>query len=158
NITAKSNGLGLGSQFIVTIPIPQNIQLPLNIDHAQEQKAKKYYKILVVDDNVPAAEGLGELLRYGGHTVELTHDGRATLEKIKSFYADVVVLDIGLPEMSGYDVARRIREIINRRIILIALTGYGQESDKAKAKKAGFTYPLPEPVSISDIEHILAEL
>jgi CheY-like chemotaxis protein len=120
--------------------------------------SNKKYKILVVDDNVAAALGLSELLIHKGHSVETTHTGKSALELLSNFTPEVIVLDIGLPHMNGYDVARKIREDFSQELVLIALTGYGQEEDKLKAQRAGFNFHLTKPISISDIEKILNNL
>ena len=111
--------------------------------------------ILVVDDNVDAATALGKLLEARGHDVMLCHDGASTLTSAESFKPDAIFIDIGLPDMSGYEVARELRKR-GSPSALIALTGYGQESDKAKAREAGFAYHLTKPVSLAQIEEALA--
>ena len=167
SIIAKSEGVGKGSEFIMRLPIPKNIQLGMDMrtDGNQtfdlDKKAivsYKKYKILVIDDNIPAAEALSELLRYKGHEVKSSYEGETVLDIIRDFNPDIVVLDIGLSDISGYEVARRIRSQIGRRIQLVALTGYGQKSDKLKALKAGFDHHLTKPISISDLEKILNNL
>ena len=167
SIIAKSEGVGKGSEFIMRLPIPKNIQLgmdiKINVDQTFDLDKKaivsyKKYKILVIDDNIPAAEALSELLRYKGHEVKSSYEGETVLDIIRDFNPDIVVLDIGLSDISGYEVARRIRSQIGRRIQLVALTGYGQKSDKLKALKAGFDHHLTKPISISDLEKILNNL
>src|SRR3989344_4407921 len=113
--------------------------------------------ILVVDDNVDAATALGKLLEARGHDVMLCHDGASTLTSAESFKPDAIFIDIGLPDMSGYEVARELRKR-GSPSALIALTGYGQESDKAKAREAGFAYHLTKPVSLAQIEEALAKV
>jgi len=160
SIIAKSEGVGKGSEFIMRLPIPKNIQLGMDMrtDGNQTFDLDKKYKILVIDDNIPAAEALSELLRYKGHEVKSSYEGETVLDIIRDFNPDIVVLDIGLSDISGYEVARRIRSQIGRRIQLVALTGYGQKSDKLKALKAGFDHHLTKPISISDLEKILNNL
>ncbi len=116
------------------------------------------YRILVVDDNVAAAEGLRELLRYKGHAAESHFDGKDAVGAVRKFNPDIVILDIGLPEISGYEVAAQLREEMPPKLIIIALTGYGQEEDKIKARNAGFNHHLTKPIGISDIEKILNSL
>ncbi len=180
DIVVKSEGQGFGSEFIVTLPIPENIKIPKNISDIQPELFKpktadkqsldqtgnrvsqKKYKILVVDDNVNAADNMRALLRHNGHTVETTYDGVAALNIMRGFGPDVVLLDIGLPIMDGYQVARKIRDQIEQKklgkLTLIALTGYGQTGDKLNAIEAGFDHHLTKPVSVYDIEKILSEL
>src|SRR6185295_2657068 len=119
---------------------------------------KKKYSIVVVDDNQAAAWGLGELLKHKGHRVELGYDGAEAIELVKKHSPDIVVLDIGLPNMNGYEVARRLRQDFFSPMILVALTGYGQEDDKRRATEAGFDYHLTKPISIVDIEKIIEGL
>jgi CheY-like chemotaxis protein len=103
-------------------------------------------RILVVDDNVDSAESLSLLLELGGHEVRTAHDGPAALEAARAFQPRVVLLDIGLPGMSGYEVARRLREMSGmERALLLALTGYGQEDDLRLARAAGFDQHLVKP-------------
>src|SRR3989344_2467189 len=132
SIIAKSEGVGKGSEFIMRLPIPKNIQLGMDMrtDGNQTFDLDKKYKILVIDDNIPAAEALSELLRYKGHEVKSSYEGETVLDIIRDFNPDIVVLEIGLSDISGYEVARRIRSQIGRRIQLVALTGYGQKTDK----------------------------
>lgn len=112
-------------------------------------------KILVVDDNVDAADTLSILLQMSGHALTVAHDGAAALKALTMDVPDVILLDIGLPGMNGYEVAQRVREIpALARTRLIAMTGYGQESDKQAAAEAGFDAHLVKPVDYA----VLAEM
>ena len=163
SIEAKSDGRGRGSEFIVRMPI-SGVSMPQPIFTEKKNTSflttarlerKNSYNILVVDDNKEAADGLAKLLQYVGHTVEVAYDGRAAIETFRSFSPDVVLLDIELPEMNGYEVAKFLREEIKSTAILIALTGYGQVEDRAKAENAGFDYHLTKPIALAEIEKIL---
>lgn len=111
-------------------------------------------RILVVDDNEAAAKGLGTLLQHVGNTVELAFLGSDVAAKATEFKPDVIVLDIGLPDMSGYEVAEQLRTAgFGGKII--ALTGYGQDEDKSKAEAAGFDHHLTKPVGIADLQAVL---
>ena len=111
-------------------------------------------RVLVVDDNEAAAQGLGTLLEYGGSRVALAYGGAEAVRKSREFSPDAVVLDIGLPDMSGYEVAQMLRrEGFGGK--LVALTGYGQEKDKRKAAAAGFDHHLTKPVGIADLQAVL---
>jgi CheY-like chemotaxis protein len=104
-------------------------------------------RVLVVDDNVDAAESIAMILRESGYDVRCVHDGPSALQAAKAYRPDVVVLDIGLPGMSGYDVARQLREQPEfRRTPLVAVTGYGQEEDRRLSQEAGFDHHLTKPV------------
>jgi CheY-like chemotaxis protein len=108
--------------------------------------------VLVVDDNADAAEMLAEALRAIGHDVEVAHDGVSALQRFRERPFDVGLLDLGLPAMDGFELARRIREIVTGDDLrLIAVTGYGQEDDRARARAAGFDLHLVKPVELDEI-------
>jgi CheY-like chemotaxis protein len=114
--------------------------------------------LLVVDDNRDAATTLALLLRLKGHTVRVAHDGASALESAAAFRPDVVFLDIGMPAMDGYEVARRLRQVPElRHTRLVALTGWGQEEDRQRSLQAGFDHHLVKPPQVSDIDAVLAE-
>jgi signal transduction histidine kinase len=161
-IVATSEGPGHGSEFIVRLPIipayamtPVNapVRRPTPVPSASHKQGP--LRILVVDDNISAAHGIGKLLEHKGHTVTYAYTGSEAKEKVESADPQVVVLDIGLPDMDGYDLARMLRLGLGFTGTLIALTGYGQEEDKQRAFDAGFDHHLTKPVSITDIEAIL---
>lgn len=112
------------------------------------------YRILIVDDNEAAAQGLGKLLEHRGHTVKITYRGSDVLPLAQVFDPEVIILDIGLPDMDGYDVATHLRNA-KSTALLIALTGYGQEEDRIRAKDSGFDHHLTKPVGLRDIEAVL---
>lgn len=156
DVRAYSKGVGKGACFTLSLPLsptqtPARAHTPLQSNKQVENK-----KILIVDDNNAAAHSIGLLLMHTGHHVELAHDGKHALTAAESFDPSHILLDIGLPDMDGYEVARQIRRN-GGRSTLIALTGYGQEEDKEKARAAGFDYHLTKPVSVSDIEKILSQ-
>lgn len=115
-------------------------------------------RVLVVDDNIDSAETLGELLPLWGHQTRLAHDGPQAIEAVREFAPDVVLLDIGLPGMDGFEVARRLRAegVAVRR--LLAMTGYGDEDDRRKAKEAGFDGHLVKPVEPEVLQRLLEEV
>ncbi len=115
-------------------------------------------RILIVDDNVGAAHLLAMLLaRLNGHAIETAYDGPSALAKIKEIHPEIVLLDIGLPGMNGYQVARSIREVPDYNdVLLVALTSYGQAEDRRKSKEAGFDVHLIKPPSVDQIKEILA--
>lgn len=152
SIEARSEGEGRGSEFIVRLPTEQAPEIARSEPEPARHQGKM--KILVVDDNEAAAQGLGTLLEYGGNTVALAYDGAGAVEKSREFNPDAVVLDIGLPDISGYEVAQLLRQQgFDGR--LVALTGYGQEDDKKKAAEAGFDEHLTKPVGIADLQAAL---
>jgi CheY-like chemotaxis protein len=113
--------------------------------------------VLIVDDNVDSAESLAELLALSGHAVRTAHDGPAALRAAEEHRPDAVLLDIGLPRMDGYEVARRLRQLPGGpRPTLIAMTGYGQDDDRRKSHAAGFDHHLVKPVDLDDVKRLLA--
>jgi signal transduction histidine kinase/CheY-like chemotaxis protein len=157
-IEARSEGLGRGSEFIVHLPVPPVVQLPIPVAR-QVKRAHaapiRPLRIFVVDDNKLAAEGLGKLLTYKGHSVTLAFDAQEALAVAPELQPDAIILDIGLPDRDGYYVARQLKEV-GLDSFFIALTGYGQDKDKLKARQAGFDYHLTKPVSITDVEVALS--
>jgi len=115
--------------------------------------------VLVVEDNVDAAETLAELLRLWGYEAEIVHDGQAAVAAAMRFRPRVVLLDIGLPRMNGYEVARWLRRRPDLGdLLIVAVTGYGQESDRARGREAGFDHHLVKPVDLDLLRRLLAEL
>jgi CheY-like chemotaxis protein len=112
--------------------------------------------VLVVDDNVDAANSLTQLLKLAGHEAEAVYGATETLARLESFEADVVLLDIGLPEMNGYEVAKRIRAL-DKDEVIVAVTGYGQAADVKLAREAGFDAHLTKPVAFDDLQRVLRE-
>ena len=163
SIEARSAGLGEGSEFVVRLPAlpPAPEELKGDSEAGNSIGAGSSVapprRILVVDDNVDTAESLALLLRLRGHEVEVAYDGSAALEAAGSFHPEIVLLDIGLPELDGYQVASRLRE--RRRtakMMLVALTGYGQEEDQHRAREAGFNHHLTKPVDLPILYELLA--
>jgi CheY-like chemotaxis protein len=111
-------------------------------------------KILVVDDNTDSADMLAALLCRRGHQVQVAYDGPAALDQVAQLGPDVVLLDLGLPEMDGYEVARRVRAE-HPDVQLVALTGYGREQDRQRVREAGFVEHVLKPVRLDDLSRIL---
>jgi len=156
SIAIASAGRGKGTRFTVTLPL--SVAHPVAASAAPtEAGMPRRRHILVVDDNRDAADSLAELLRMVGHDVVLAHDGAQALEVAAANHPDTVLLDIGLPGMDGYEVARRLRERPDfARTRLIALTGYGQASDRHATTEAGFEAHLVKPVDFVELERLLA--
>ena len=113
-------------------------------------------RVLVVDDNVDAAESLAMLLKASGHDTRIAHDGPTALEATLDDPPDAVLLDIGLPRLNGYEVAKRMRQQgVLQNVILIAMTGYGQQTDRQRSQEAGFDHHLVKPVDFNDLQQIL---
>lgn len=157
-VEVRSKGEGHGSEFIVRLPAFRAQPLSAIRYPSPEQKvpppdARKIstHRILIVDDNEAAAQGLGKLLQHSGHDVTLSYTGTDALNMAQRIQPDIILLDIGLPDIDGHEVARRLKESKNTAPI-VALTGYGQSDDKQKAYDAGFVHHLTKPVSIVDVE------
>jgi CheY-like chemotaxis protein/nitrogen-specific signal transduction histidine kinase len=152
-ISARSPGPGEGSIFEIRLPLSQHA-----IETSGESSvAMPAARILVVDDNADAADSLGSLLQLEGHTVAVTYSSADALAKLAEFKPDTVLLDIGLPEIDGYEIARRIKALPDYRgVRLIALTGYGQAEDRLRAKASGFDDHLVKPVEFSALQRVLA--
>jgi CheY-like chemotaxis protein len=126
-------------------------------DGGQQSSPGVSLRILVVDDNHDAAASLGILLRILGNQVRTAHDGLEAIREVESFRPDVVLLDIGLPEMNGYDAAVKIRQLPwGKGLVLIAVTGRGEEKDKQRSKEAGFDYHLVKPIDPIALIRLLA--
>ncbi len=159
NIEARSDGPDKGSEFIVRLPmIPPPDEPPPKSD-GPIAKALSGCRILVVDDNKDSADSLGELLQLKGNDVRTAHDGLEAVEVAESFRPELVLLDIGLPKLNGYEAARRIRQLPwGRAVVLVALTGWGQDEDRRHSHEAGFDLHVVKPVEIAVLEKLLAGL
>ncbi len=162
-VEAFSEGVGQGSTFLVRLPLS-----PLTSKRQQgggkpgegpQAPAAERRRILVVDDNVDSAQSLALLMQLAGNEVRMAHDGPSALEVAAALVPDVVLLDIGLPGMSGHDVARRMRAMPQlREAVLIAQTGWGQEEDRRRSEEAGFNVHLVKPVDPAALQRLLAAL
>ena len=154
-IEAHSAGIGHGSQFVVRLPIVVDPELPAKPTPASFISAENY-RILLADDNVDFVSSIGALLTAMGHSVVITHNGADALAAAKRFCPDYAFLDIGLPQMSGYDLARGIRDLsCCTMTVMVAVTGWGQEKDRQLAFEAGFDHHMVKPVRFEQIEEIL---
>jgi CheY-like chemotaxis protein len=168
-MTAISAGPGQGSTFIIELNLAMAADSTSTLDAAPAAPlalagADDAIRVLVVDDNVDAAEMLAEALRIQGHQVGVAHDGPAALALVEEFQPDLALLDIGLPVMDGFDLAQRLkRRLSSHPPKFIAVTGYGQPSDRARSKQAGFDDHLVKPIDlarlnaiVSSVEHVPA--
>jgi PAS domain S-box-containing protein len=158
-VEARSEGTGKGSEFVIRLPVnAPPADEPLAFSEPEAARTERL-RVLVVDDNEDTAETVAIILRHAGHDVRLAHSGQAALDTAISFHPAAVILDLGLPGMDGYEVARRIRETPDLGDVrLIAVSGYAQEADRRRSKEAGVDVHLAKPVEPSRIEQILAEL
>ena len=154
-VEARSEGMGRGTLFEIRLPLLQ--RPPATLDSRQPPEVAPQ-KILVVDDNVDAADTLALLLQLEGHEVEAVYEATQALEKAKIFKPRVVLLDIGLPGMNGYELAKRLRSMPDMNgVRLVALTGYGKSEDYARTKAAGFDDHLVKPVEALTLKQALAQ-
>jgi CheY-like chemotaxis protein len=157
-LTARSAGLGQGSEFIVSLP-RSLIVVNAHQDSAKQSngEARQAKRVLIADDNRDGAETLGLYLQMQGHEVHFAHSGGEALVVVAAVKPEVGVIDIGMPDINGYEVAERIRhEAWGEKITLIALTGWGQENDKRRALAAGFDHHCTKPVDPAVLEHFFS--
>ncbi len=156
SISARSDGEGLGSEFVVRLPILNKETVVSNPVTVNASSSPTHRRILIVDDNRDAAESLELLLRIEGNTTYIAEDGLEAVAAIEKHRPDLVLLDIGLPKLNGYEVCRRVREQPwGKDIVVVALTGWGQDDDRRRSAEAGFDGHLVKPV---DHEKLLALL
>jgi CheY-like chemotaxis protein len=155
-ITAHSDGPGQGSAFTVRLPaLPE----PPPVRPPARQAPARARRILIVDDERLSVISWGKLLEREGHAIRTANDGREALEVAEAFQPEVVLLDLGLPQLTGYEVADRIRhQPWGQGMVLIALTGWGQDADRQRSTAAGFDHHLVKPLDPSALLHLLASL
>jgi PAS domain S-box-containing protein len=159
SLTAASAGPGKGAEFTVRLPLAAARQEPVGKPGMEQPADLPSSRVLVVDDNRDAADSLGMLLRFLGAEVQVAHDGREALAAFESYRPRLVLLDIGMPEMDGYEVARAIRRRdAGRSVPLVALTGWGQDEDRRRAREAGFDHHLIKPPELEALRSLLASL
>ncbi len=159
-VEVRSDGLGRGSEFTVRLPLPTSpVPEPPPPTVGSDGRTAHAGRVLVVDDNVDSAEILAKLLRMSGHDVRTAYTGPTALDVAAESLPDVVLLDIGLPGINGYEVARRLRRLPQLEgVKIVAMTGYGQESDIQLAREAGFDTHLTKPVDFVKVEGLLTRL
>jgi PAS domain S-box-containing protein len=157
-VTAASDGLGRGSEFIVRLPaLAARAGTPGAENPAPQGRlgVAASRRVLVVDDNADAADSAAILLGLWGLEVRTVYDGPAALEAARDFRPQVVLLDLGLPRMNGFEVARRLRQEMGRAVLLVALSGYGQEADRSRSRQAGFDHHLVKPLEPDALQALL---
>jgi signal transduction histidine kinase/DNA-binding NarL/FixJ family response regulator len=157
-VEARSEGPGRGSELVVRLPVlATEARIAEPAQAAEAPAPPDPARVLLVEDNVDAADALVELLRMWGHEVEVVHDGASAVAKAGEARPDVVLLDIGLPGMDGYQVARALRALPDLQdALLVALTGYGQEADRRRSAAAGFDHHLVKPVDLAELRRLVA--
>jgi PAS domain S-box-containing protein len=157
DIEAKSAGTGRGSEFVVRLPTVPAPEFAAVSAIAARHISSPRRKILVVDDNRDSATSMAKLLNIMGNETYVAHDGAEALKAAAEFKPQVILLDIGMPNLNGYEAAKRIRrEAWGRDVVLMAMTGWGQEDDKRRSKEAGFDHHLVKPVDLQKLEALLA--
>ena len=156
--------MGKGSEFIVTLPSPLSLEQAnpaaaprSEADARSVQQDQPKRKVLIVDDNVDAAEALGLFLVTHGHEIKTANDGPAAIALVNGFVPDLAIIDIGLPQMDGYEVARRLRELLPT-CVLIALTGWRLDPASEAVRRAGFDACFTKPVDTAQLIQILSDL
>jgi CheY-like chemotaxis protein len=160
-VSANSAGSGQGAEFFVVLPgvveTQSKAEEPPLPEPPRQLAPVETCRVLVVDDHPDIAQTIAAYLELTGYQVVAVNDGLQALDCVASFKPDVVLLDIGLPGMDGYEVARRLRVIPQiEQALLIALTGYGQLSDRLKAQEAGFNAHVVKPADPQEVEHMIA--
>ena len=160
-VEAHSAGIGQGSEFVLRLPLagyaPEELVSTKKTMRSSE--VTKSHRILVVDDNEDSAEVTAILLRLDGHEVTVVHSGHAAIEQIPTVLPDILLLDIGLPEMDGYELARHLRNLPETRdAVFIALTGYGRPDDRQNSKNAGYDHHLVKPIEPEELLSLIATL
>jgi len=158
-VSATSEGIGQGSEFCICLPRLATLDGAAKDEAAAAgMQAPGALRVMVVDDNVDAAQMLAALLEVQGHAVSVEYDARGALERARREQPDVLLLDIGLPDMDGYELARCLRsQAGGARATLVALTGYGQSQDRKEAEEAGFDHYLVKPADMDQVNEVLAE-
>jgi CheY-like chemotaxis protein len=154
-VHAKSECKGRGAEFSVDLPLAALLidDIPVVAAEAPLREAKHRQRILVVDDNIDAAELLAASLCALGHTARVVFDGPSALKEAAQFQPEVVLLDLGLPVMDGFEVARTFRSSPqSEKIALVAVTGYGQENDRQRTREAGFDEHLVKPIDLGQLD------
>jgi CheY-like chemotaxis protein len=158
SVGVESDGPGTGSEFVVHLPVLLSVARPTGGDEVAARPSSGR-RILVVDDNVDAAMSLAIMLKLMGNEAKTAHDGLEALDVAGAFRPDLILLDIGMPQLNGHETARRIRQQSwGKGVVLVALTGWGQEEDRRKSDEAGFDSHMVKPVEPAALEKLLANL
>jgi CheY-like chemotaxis protein/two-component sensor histidine kinase len=157
-VEAHSAGPGHGSEFIVRLPGAAAAAPDLPPARSAPSSAHSRLRVVVVDDNVDGVESLADLIQMLGHEVRVAHDGPTGLEAARTFDPDIVLLDIGLPGMDGYEVARRLRHDLAARAVLVAVSGYGRDEDRLASQRAGFVQHFVKPIDFTTLRALFEKI
>lgn len=161
SVSAESPGAGLGSTFTVRLPLGARMAVAGDDTARQDRRTaqRRAYRILVVDDNIDAAESLSLLLQLNSHEIRTATNGRDALALAEAFVPDVAFLDIGMPGMTGFELATRLRATpALARMTIVAVTGWGSEEDQARSREAGFDQHFTKPIAAETVSRLLAAL
>lgn len=159
SIEARSDGPGKGAEFTIRLPLIVTAAAVSETPRDDSASARSALRVLIVDDNRDSADSLAMLLRIQGNETRTAYDGQEGTTLADEFRPDVMLLDIGLPKLNGYDACRRIREQVwGKKVVLIAVTGWGQEGDRRRSHEAGFDHHMVKPVDPHDLAKLLAGL
>jgi signal transduction histidine kinase len=158
SLDATSPGRGMGSTFLVTLPLSTRSTSTMNLDtHVPTETGSDGRRVLIVDDNEDAAEMLAELVKAWGHSARVAHDGLNAMDVGRDYHPEVVLLDLGLPRVDGFEIARNMRsEPWGSSARIVAVTGWGRDSDRQRSRDAGFDEHLVKPVSVDLLRTMLA--
>ncbi len=161
-VEAYSEGVGKGSEFVVRVPVLKELPRSAAPESTLQapRPSENALRVLIVEDEADSAEALEMILTMMGHQVQTAHSGMAALQAAKDHRPDVILLDIGLPGLNGYQVAERLRETPDamKHVVLVAMTGYGQPEDRQRAVRAGFDYHMVKPVDPQQLEQLLTQI
>jgi CheY-like chemotaxis protein len=155
-LEARSEGRDRGSEFVVTVPLAASPAVAAPETRGDDQRIER--RILVIDDNEDAANATAMLIEAMGGDARVVYDGESALEMMQEYQPEVILLDIGMRTLDGYETCQRIRRLFGKRIPVVALTGFGQEQDKERAERAGFDAHLTKPADGSALAAIVASL
>jgi CheY-like chemotaxis protein len=161
SVSAESPGAGLGSTFTVRLPLGARMAVAGDDTARQDRRTaqRRTYRILVVDDNTDAAESLSLLLQLNSHEIRTATNGRDALVLAQEFVPDVAFLDIGMPGMTGFELATRLRAMpALARMTIVAVTGWGSEEDQVRSREAGFDQHFTKPIAAETVSRLLAAL
>jgi CheY-like chemotaxis protein/two-component sensor histidine kinase len=161
-VEARSEGQDMGSEFLIRLPIALSLvreQEQGAGGDSQQTRPMTRRRVLVVDDNADIADSQAMMLELLGNEVRTAHDGLEAVAVAAAFRPDLILLDLGMPKMNGYEVCRRIREQPwGKGILIVAVTGWGQDEDKCRSQEAGFDHHLVKPVELAELERVLVQL
>jgi CheY-like chemotaxis protein len=158
-VTAHSDGLNRGSEFTVQLPIrpATGSVIEQAVENTGQRRAPRSRRMLIVDDHRDSAQSLAMLLRTMGNVVHTTYDGPSALEAAAIYQPQIVLSDIGLPGMNGYELAKALRKLPGlENVVLVAVTGWGQEEDRQLCLKAGFDHHVVKPIDIETLQKLMA--